>query len=41
VAFLRCLHAEADAGKMQKLFHQFLKVGKEVALIAWEKLASV
>jgi hypothetical protein len=41
VAFLRCLHAEADAGKMQKLFHQLLKVGKEAALIAWEKLASV
>jgi predicted GTPase len=39
VALLRCIRAETDAGKMQKLFYQFLETGKEAARIAWEMLA--
>jgi predicted GTPase len=40
VALLRCIRAEADAGKMQKLFYQLLETGKEAAKIAWEMLAA-
>jgi predicted GTPase len=40
VALLRCIRAEADACKMQKLFYQFLETGKEAAKIAWEMLAA-
>jgi predicted GTPase len=40
VALLRCIRAEADSGKMQKLFFQFLQTGKEAAKIAWEMLAA-
>ncbi len=39
VALLRCIRAEADAGKMQKLFYQLLETGKEAAKMAWEQLA--
>jgi predicted GTPase len=38
VALLRCLRAEADAGKIRKLFHQLLAAGKEMARIAWQGL---
>ena len=38
VALLRCLKAEADAGKMRKVFHQMLAVGKEAARIAWQNV---
>jgi hypothetical protein len=40
VALLRCIRAEADAGKMQKLFYQLLETGKEAAKIAWEMFAA-
>jgi hypothetical protein len=40
VALLRCIRAEADAGKMQKLFYQLLETGKEATKIAWEMLAT-
>ncbi|MFL5340060.1 MAG: GTPase family protein [Gemmataceae bacterium] len=35
VALLRVLKAEADAGKVQKVFHQFLALGKEAARVLW------
>jgi predicted GTPase len=38
VALLRCLKAETDAGKVRKVFHQLLAVGKELARLAWEKV---
>jgi hypothetical protein len=37
VAFLRCLHAEADAGKMRKVWRQLLEVGKLAAREAWTR----
>jgi predicted GTPase len=36
VAFLRCLRAETDTGKVRKVFHQLLAAGKEMARIIWE-----
>jgi predicted GTPase len=36
VAFLRCLRAETDAGKVRKVFHQLLAAGKEMAKIIWQ-----
>jgi predicted GTPase len=38
VALLRCLKAEADAGKVRRLFHQMLAAGKEAAKITWKSL---
>jgi predicted GTPase len=35
VAFLRCLRAEKDAGKIRKVFNQMLEAGKAAAQIAW------
>lgn len=35
VALLRCLRAEADTGKVKKVFHQLLTAGREAARIAW------
>jgi len=37
VALLRCLHAEADAGKIRKVFEQLLATGKEALKILWKK----
>jgi predicted GTPase len=34
VALLRCLHAEADAGKVRKLFEQILQAGKQLVRAA-------
>ena len=31
VALLRCLHAEADAGKVRKVFTQMWEAGKKIA----------
>ncbi len=36
VAFLRCLRAEKDAGKVRKIFSQMLEVGKAAAQITWK-----
>jgi hypothetical protein len=36
VALLRCLKAEADAGKVRKIFEQLLAGGKEAAKILWQ-----
>ncbi|HLW65176.1 MAG TPA: GTPase [Gemmataceae bacterium] len=36
VGLLRCLQAEADEGKIQKVFQQLLAAGKEAARAAWE-----
>jgi predicted GTPase len=36
VGMLRCLRAEADAGKIRKVFDQLLATGKELAMILWE-----
>jgi predicted GTPase len=36
VAFLRCLRAEVDTGKVRKVFHQLLAAGKEVIKVLWE-----
>ncbi len=38
VAFLRCVRAEADTGKVRKVFHQLLSVGREAAKVVWERL---
>src|SRR5207249_300036 len=37
VALLRCLHAEADAGKVRKVFQQLLESGKGAAKILWNQ----
>lgn len=37
VALLRCLRAEADAGKIRKLFDQLYQAGKKAALVVWEQ----
>ena len=39
VGLLRCLQAEADEGKIQRVFQQLLAVGKEAARVAWEHAA--
>lgn len=36
VALLRCLRAEADTGKVRKVFHQLLQAGKGAAKMVWE-----
>ena len=36
VAFLRCLRAEKDAGKIRKVFNQMLEAGKAAAQITWK-----
>ena len=36
VAFLRCLRAEKDAGKIRKVFSQMLEAGKAAAQITWK-----
>jgi predicted GTPase len=36
VAFLRCLRAETDTGKVRKVFHQLLAAGKEMVKLVWE-----
>jgi uncharacterized protein len=38
VALLRALRAEADTGKVTKVFHQLLASGKEAGKILWEVL---
>ncbi len=38
VAFLRCLRAEKDAGKIRKVFYQMLEAGKAAAQIAWQNV---
>jgi predicted GTPase len=38
VALLRCLTAEADAGKVRKVFGQMLAAGREAAKIVWKSL---
>jgi predicted GTPase len=38
VALLRTLRAEADAGKMRKVFHQLLATGKEAARVVWKSV---
>jgi predicted GTPase len=38
VALLRCLTAEADTGKVRKVFGQLLAAGKETAKIVWKSL---
>jgi predicted GTPase len=35
VALLRCLRAEADTGKVKKVFHQLVTAGREAARLAW------
>jgi hypothetical protein len=37
VALLRCLRAEADTGKVRKVFRQLLAVGTEVAKGLWQR----
>ncbi len=36
VAFLRCLKAEADTGKVRRVFEQLLAAGKEVLKAMWQ-----
>ncbi len=36
VALLRCIKAEADTGKVRKLFRQLLNLGVEAARVAWQ-----
>ncbi len=38
VALLRCLRAEADTGKVRRLFHQLLGLAREAARGTWEQL---
>ena len=38
VAFLRCLRAEKDAGKIRKVFNQMLAAGKAAATIMWQNV---
>lgn len=40
VSFLRVLRAEADAGKVRKVFEQMMRVGKEIANIVWQNVAA-
>ena len=37
VAFLRCLKAEVDKGKIQKVFLQLLAAGKGLATVLWPR----
>lgn len=39
VAFLRCLRAEANTGKVRKVFQQLLGAGGQVAKVLWEARA--
>ena len=36
VALLRCLRAEADTGKVRKVFHQLLSAGKQAVKVLWQ-----
>ncbi|MCI0460347.1 MAG: hypothetical protein L0Z62_25625, partial [Gemmataceae bacterium] len=36
VAFLRCLKAETDTGKVRRVFEQLLAAGKEVLKAMWQ-----
>jgi predicted GTPase len=36
VALLRCLRAEADTGKVRRVFHQLLGLARETARAAWQ-----
>jgi predicted GTPase len=36
VALLRCLRAEADTGKVRRVFEQLLSAGKEAARVIWQ-----
>lgn len=38
VGLLRVLKAEADAGKVRKVFHQMLESGKEITRVFWRQL---
>jgi hypothetical protein len=38
VAFLRCLRAEIDTGKVRKVFHQLLAAGKEAGKVLWQNM---
>jgi uncharacterized protein len=38
VAFLRCLRAEKDAGKIRKVFYQMLEAGKAAGQIVWQNV---
>jgi predicted GTPase len=40
VALLRALRAEADAGKVRKVFHQLIAVGREGARAVWQALTA-
>ena len=35
VALLRCLRAEADTGKVRKVFRQLLAAGTQAAQVVW------
>jgi predicted GTPase len=39
VALLRCLRAEADTGKVRKVFQQLLAAGQQAALAVWQTYA--
>ncbi|MFL5245850.1 MAG: GTPase [Gemmataceae bacterium] len=39
IAFLRCLKAEINAQKMQRVFYQLLQAGKGLARVAWSQLS--
>jgi predicted GTPase len=39
VAFLRCLRAEADTGKVRKVFSQLLAAGQQAAKLLWQSAA--
>jgi predicted GTPase len=36
VALLRCLRAETDTGKVRKVFHQLLAIGKGIVQVLWQ-----
>jgi predicted GTPase len=36
VAFLRCIRAESDTGKVKKVFHQLLSAGKGLVKVVWQ-----
>lgn len=37
VGLIRCLRAEADTGKVRKIFRQLLAIGKEVSRVLWQE----
>jgi predicted GTPase len=40
VALLRCLRAEANAGKVRKVFQQLVTASKQVAKVLWQSMRS-